>query len=127
MVMYDVARPSLVSLAFGWVGDQPGNITLSHVRDDIHTLYLTYIHSCIYTYIHTYNRHTSFINLFIYRGYFYSTSSSPLLLRGIPTQHGYCAGVSRRSAAGNCPRFLRSGLSGIRTRDPWDERCRIYQ
>jgi len=32
----------------------------------------------------------------------------------LPTQHGYCAGVSRRSTTGNCelrtcPRFLRSG------------------
>src|SRR6218665_702261 len=65
MVMYDVARPSLVSLAFGWVGDQLGNITLSHVREDIHTLYLTYIHSCIYTYIHTTDIHHSLIYLFI--------------------------------------------------------------
>jgi len=32
----------------------------------------------------------------------------------LPTQHGYCAGVSRRSATGNCelrtcPRSLRDG------------------
>ena len=38
-------------------------------------------------------------------------------------QHGYCIGVSRRSASGNCelrtyPRSLSGGQSGIRTRDP---------
>jgi len=53
----------------------------------------------------------SFIRSF---SYFYSASSSPLLLRGAPTHHGYCAGVSRRSATGNCerrtcPRSLRGG------------------
>src|SRR6218665_1649439 len=36
----------------------------------------------------------------------------------LPTQHGYCAGVSCRSATGNCelrtcPRSLRGGKSGI--------------
>jgi len=38
----------------------------------------------------------------------------------LPTQHRYCAGVSRRSATGNCrlrtcPRSLRRGKIGIRT------------
>ena len=60
-------------------------------------------------------------------------SSSPWLLReALPTQHGHCVGVSRRSAIDNCewktsPRFLRGGQSGIRTHDPSDERRRIYQ
>src|SRR6218665_1577042 len=36
------------------------------------------------------------IHSFIHSGYFYSAFSSPLLLRGtIPTQYGYCVGVSR--------------------------------
>jgi len=36
---------------------------------------------------------------FIYSGHFYSAPSSPLLLRGASRlQHGYCIGVSRRSA-----------------------------
>src|SRR6218665_268212 len=39
---------------------------------------------------------------FIHSDHFYSASSSPLLLRSAPTQHGYCAGVSRRSAPSNC-------------------------
>ena len=50
----------------------------------------------------------------------------------VPTQHGYCVGVSRRSATGNwewrtCQRSLRGGQSGIRTHDPSDERRWIYQ
>src|SRR6218665_2172886 len=41
----------------------------------------------------------------------------------LPTQHGYCAGVSRRSATGNCelmtcPRSLPGAQSGSRTHDP---------
>ena len=49
----------------------------------------------------------AFLNSFIHSNHFYSASSSPLLL-------GYCAGVSRRSATGNCelktcPRSLRGG------------------
>ena len=35
-------------------------------------------------------------------GYFYSASSSPLLLRGAPTQHWHCVVVSRWSATGSC-------------------------
>jgi len=52
---------------------------------------------------------------FTHSGYFYSTSSSLLLLRESPlTQHGYCVRVSRRSATGHCewrtcPRSLRGG------------------
>ena len=46
------------------------------------------------------------------------------------TQHGYCVGVSRRSAAGDCklrtcPRSLHGGQSGIRTHDPPVERHRL--
>src|SRR6218665_825274 len=37
---------------------------------------------------------------FIHSGYFYSTSSSPLLLIGAPAQHGYGVGISRRSVTG---------------------------
>src|SRR6218665_3299549 len=45
----------------------------------------------------------SYFISFIHSGHFYSTSSSPLYYSGaLPTQHGYCAGVSRRSATGNC-------------------------
>src|SRR6218665_2496461 len=75
--------------------------------------------------------------LSIHSGYFYSTSSSPLglLLRGAPDtkrDRAYCVRVSRRSETDNCelracPRSLRGGLSGIRTRDPSAERRRIYQ
>src|SRR6218665_1455947 len=63
-------------------------------------------------------------------------SIAPLQVRyyseEIPTQHGYCAGVSRRSATHNrelrtCPRSLRGGKSGIRTHDPPVERLRLYQ
>src|SRR6218665_5027 len=41
----------------------------------------------------------------------------------LPTQHGYCVGVSRRSATGNCerrtcPTSLHGGYSGIRTHHP---------
>jgi len=45
-------------------------------------------------------------------------STAPLQVNfypeALPTQHGYCAGVSRRSATGNCelrtcPRSLRDG------------------
>jgi len=53
---------------------------------------------------------------FIHLRYFYSASTSPLLCYSetLPTQHGYCAGISRRSATGNCewrtcPRSLHGG------------------
>src|SRR6218665_2767418 len=42
---------------------------------------------------------------FIHSGYFYNTSSNPLLLiRGAPdtARIAYCAGISGRSATGNC-------------------------
>src|SRR6218665_2128592 len=50
----------------------------------------------------------------------------------LPSQHGYCAGISRRSATGNCeqrtcPRFLRGDSSASRTHDHSDKRRRLYQ
>ena len=50
----------------------------------------------------------------------------------LPTQLGYCLGVSCRSATGNCewricPRSLLGGQSWIWTHDPSDERRQIYQ
>jgi len=39
--------------------------------------------------------------------YFFSNSSSPLLLSSSPTQHGYCARVSRRS------RFRQLGVKDL--------------
>ena len=47
----------------------------------------------------------------------------------LPTQHGYCAGISRRCATGNrewktCPRSLRGG--GSRSHDPSNEKRRLY-
>src|SRR6218665_1222341 len=63
-------------------------------------------------------------------------SIAPLQVRryseALPTQHGYCAEVSRRSATDNCklrtfPRSQRGGYSGIRTHDPPVERRRLYQ
>ena len=54
-----------------------------------------------------------FIHLFIHSGYFYSTSSSPLLLRGAPNYSvDTVSELTRRSATGNheaCPRSLRGG------------------
>ena len=47
----------------------------------------------------------SFIHSFVHSGHsghFYSAFSSPLLPRSAPDTAGYCAGVSRRSATGNC-------------------------
>src|SRR6218665_4195904 len=39
------------------------------------------------------------VRSFIHSGHFYSASSNPLLyLEAPPTQHGYCAAVSRQSA-----------------------------
>jgi len=50
----------------------------------------------------------------------------------LPTEHGYCARISRRSATGNCewrtiPGSLRGGYSGSRNRDSSDERRRLDQ
>src|SRR6218665_3860228 len=50
----------------------------------------------------------------------------------LPTNHGYCAGVSRQRATGNCelrtgPRSLGGGQSGIRTPDPPVEKLRLCQ
>ena len=38
----------------------------------------------------------------IYSGYFYSPSSIQYYSEALPPQHGYCAGVSRLIATGNC-------------------------
>ena len=74
---------------------------------------------------------STFIHSFIM-----AISIAPLQVRYywevLPTQHGYCAGVSHRSTTGNyelrtCPRSLRGGYSRIRTRDPLVERLRLYQ
>jgi len=63
--------------------------------------------------IHKYICHS-----FIHSDHFYKLSIAPLQVRyyseALPTQHGYCAGVSRRSATGNCelrtsPRSLSGG------------------
>ena len=72
-----------------------------------------------------------FINSFIQ-----TISIAPLQIHycseALPTQHGYCAGISRQSATGNCewrlcPRSLHWGYSGSQTHDPSDERCQLYQ
>ena len=73
-------------------------------------------------------------------GVFYSfiqpISIAPLQVHyyseALPTQHGYCVGVSHRSDTGNCewitcPRSLHGSWSEMRTRDPIDEGRRIYQ
>jgi len=38
---------------------------------------------------------------FIHSGHFYSASSVDYYSEALPTQHGYCAGISRRSATVN--------------------------
>src|SRR6218665_345005 len=50
----------------------------------------------------------------------------------LPTHHRYCAGVSRRSATGNCelttcPRAPHGGESGSRTHHPLVESYRLNQ
>src|SRR6218665_1581702 len=59
----------------------------------------SFIHSFIRSFIH------SFIHSIIHSGYFYSASSSPLLLRGAPD---YCidtvSELTHRSATSNCER-----------------------
>ena len=66
-----------------------------------------------------------------------TTSIAPLQVHyyseSFPTQHGYCAGISRRSAIGKCElrtclrSHARGGQSGSRTHDPLDERHRLFQ
>src|SRR6218665_239890 len=74
-----------------------------------------------------------FIHSFIHSDNFYSASSSPLLFsEALPTQHGYCAGVSRLSATGSCelrtcPRSLRGCYSGSRNHDPSVESYQLSQ
>src|SRR6218665_657589 len=61
---------------------------------------------------------------FIPSGYFYSNSSSPLLLRGAPNYSiDTVLELTCQSATGNCerrtcPKFLHDGWSGNRTCDP---------
>ena len=74
---------------------------------------------------------TSFIHSFIL-----DMSIAPLQVHyyseALPTQRGYCAGVSCRSATGNCelrtcPRSIGGSYSGMRTCDPPVERYRLNQ
>ena len=73
-----------------------------------------------------------FIHSFIHSGYFYSTSSSPLLLRGAHKySNGTVSELTRRSATDNCgcrtfPRYLHGGWSGIRTCKTPFARRRMY-
>src|SRR6218665_2267876 len=80
---------------------------------------------------------TPFIHSFIHSGYFYSASSSSLLLRGTPDvartlrqsftpkRHRQLRGKDfpRSLSGGLRTRSLSGGLSGIRTHDPVDERA----
>ena len=69
---------------------------------------------------------------FIHSIYFYSASSSPLLLRGASDYSiDTVLELTRQSATGNCEwrtcsRSLHGGWSGIRTCDPPDARHRTY-
>src|SRR6218665_2860251 len=88
---------------------------MSYFKDSTQTLLVTH------SFIHSFIQATSIVPLQVL---YYS---EPL-----HTQHGYCAGVSRRSATGNCklrtcPRSLRGGYSAIRTHNPLVERHRLYQ
>src|SRR6218665_3491760 len=66
-----------------------------------------------------------------------SISTAPLQVHyyseALPTQHGHCAGISRRSATGNncelrtCPQSVRFNYSGSPTHDPSDKRRHLYQ
>ena len=74
----------------------------------------------------------AFIHSFIYSRYFYSTSSSPLLLRGAPDYSiNIVSELTCWRTTGNCewwtcPSSLRGGYSGIRTCDPLDAMHRTY-
>src|SRR6218665_1017396 len=51
------------------------------------------------------------IYLFIHSRYFYSAYSRPLYYsEALPTQHGYCVGVSRRSALATASEGLAQGI-----------------
>jgi len=53
----------------------------------MHACIHAYMHTYIHTYIHTYNTHTeSYTYKYIHSGYFYLSSSSPLLLRDAPDE-----------------------------------------
>src|SRR6218665_3257723 len=62
--------------------------THMHTDTHTHTHTHTYSHTPTHTYTHGHTpaqyTHTSFIYSFILSGHFYSTPSSPLLLRGAP-------------------------------------------
>ena len=72
--------------------------------------------------------------LFIHYGYLhlYSTSSSLLLLRGVPDTawilcRSFMPKRHRQLLVKDLPKVLRDSQSGLRTHDPSDERRRIYQ
>src|SRR6218665_927784 len=54
---------------------------------------------------------------FTHSGHFYSAPSSPLLPRGAP-EHGYCIGVSRRSAQATAGKGLSQGPYVAATKAP---------
>src|SRR6218665_3094790 len=76
-----------------------GNLCVYSCMHDVYVcMYIAicmYMYGCMYVYLYSFIR--SFIQVI---------STAPLQVRyyseALPTQHGYCAGVSRRSATGNC-------------------------
>jgi len=76
---------------------------------------------------------TSWIHSFNHSRYFYSASSSALLLRGTPDYSiNTVSELTCWNATGNfewrkCPRCLHGGWSGIWTCNPPDARHRTYQ
>src|SRR6218665_3426962 len=77
----------------------------------------------------------SFIHSFI-QSLIQAVSTAPLQVHyyseALSTHHGYCAGLSRRSATGNCerrtcPRALRGGLRASLTHDSPNERRPLCQ
>src|SRR6218665_2555088 len=75
-----------------------------------------------------------FTVLYMYVNSFIHSSIVPLqvpyILRCVPTQHGYCVGVSRRSTQAPASERLAQGpyvvARRIRTRYPSDKRRRIH-
>src|SRR6218665_1130002 len=79
------------------------------------------------------------MHAFIHSGHFYSASSSPLLAisiaplqvhyysEALPTQHGYCIGVSRRSAQATVSKGLAQGpyLAARAGVEPTTQRLRV--
>src|SRR6218665_534790 len=62
---------------------------------------------------------------FTHSGHFYSAPSSPLLPRGAP-EHGYCIGVSRRSAQATAGKGLAQGPYVAATKAPMDTSSLSY-